>query len=268
MTHPAYLKEKARELRIKKRLSLLEIADRLALPKTTVFYWIRDLPIPELQYSDTPARARAREKAARVNVAKFKALRDAAYDDGHRVFDALAADPTFRDFVTLFLAEGHKRTRHRLEIANSDPAVLRVSQRWIYKLSKKAPTYSIQYHADQSLDALRTFWAAELGIYPSQIRFQRKSNSNRLTGRTWRSQYGVLTICCNDTYLRSRMQAWMERLRDQWLDSAATRGVAKPGIASGLGPEGRGFKSRHPDRQFENPAPLESRTGARSPRLS
>lgn len=254
MTHPPYLKKKARELRIKKKLSLLEIADRLALPKTTIFYWIRDLPIPELQYRDTPARARARKKAARANLARFKALREAAYNDGHSAFATLAADPTFRDFVTLFLAEGHKRTRNRVEIANSDPAVLKVCQRWIHQLSEKVPTYWIQYHADQNLDHLRAFWAAELEIDSSQIRFQRKSNSNGLAARTWRSQYGVLTICCNDTYLRSRMQAWMERLREHWLDSP-TRGVAKPGIASGLGPEGRGFKSRRPDRQFENPGP-------------
>jgi transcriptional regulator with XRE-family HTH domain len=82
MAHPAYLREKARELRRKRKLSLLEIAERLALPKTTVFYWIRDLPIPEFKYGDTPARARARAKAARRNVAKFKALRDAAYERG------------------------------------------------------------------------------------------------------------------------------------------------------------------------------------------
>jgi hypothetical protein len=94
MAYPVYLREKAREIRIKKKLSLLEIAERLALPKTTVFYWIPDLPIPELKYRDSPARARARAKAARVNVTKFKALRDAAYNDGHRTFDRLSAIPS------------------------------------------------------------------------------------------------------------------------------------------------------------------------------
>src|SRR5919198_3990542 len=108
MAYPAYLREKARRLRIERKLSLLEIAERLALPKTTVYYWIKDLPDSEIKYRDTPGRARAREKAARSNVARFKALRDAAYADGHRVFDELAADPSFRDFVTLFLAEGYK----------------------------------------------------------------------------------------------------------------------------------------------------------------
>jgi hypothetical protein len=209
MAHPAYLCEKARELRTEK-LSLLEISARLALPKTTIFYWIRDLPNPELKYADTPARARSRAKAARSNVARFKALRDAAYRRGWDEYAELSTEPTFRDFVTLFLAEGYKRTRNKVSVANSDPAVLSVCQRWIRRLSGRKLTYSIQYHADQ--------------IHPSLIRLQRKSNSNGLAARTWRSRYGVLTVTCSDTYLRSRMQAWMDCLREQWLDSA-TAGV-------------------------------------------
>ena len=54
VAHPAYLREKARELRTKKKLSLIEIAERLALPKTTVFYWIKDLPDPEIKFCDSP----------------------------------------------------------------------------------------------------------------------------------------------------------------------------------------------------------------------
>jgi transcriptional regulator with XRE-family HTH domain len=37
MADPAYVREKARELRIERRLSIVEIAERLGLPKTTIF---------------------------------------------------------------------------------------------------------------------------------------------------------------------------------------------------------------------------------------
>jgi transcriptional regulator with XRE-family HTH domain len=60
MAYPAYVREKARELRIKRKLSLLEIAERLALPKTTVYYGIRVLPDPEIKYRDSPAGAGSR----------------------------------------------------------------------------------------------------------------------------------------------------------------------------------------------------------------
>ena len=45
MAYPAYVREKARKLRVEKRLSIDEIAERLALPKTTIYYWVRDLPL-------------------------------------------------------------------------------------------------------------------------------------------------------------------------------------------------------------------------------
>jgi hypothetical protein len=82
--------------------------------------------------------------------------------------------------------------------------------------------YSIQFHADQDLEELRRFWAGRLGVTPEDIRFQRKSNSGRLSGRTWRSKYGVLAVSTGDTLLRARLEGWMHSLQDQWLDSAVT----------------------------------------------
>ena len=45
MAYPPYARARARELRIKNHLSLDELADHLALPKTTIYYWIKDLPL-------------------------------------------------------------------------------------------------------------------------------------------------------------------------------------------------------------------------------
>jgi transcriptional regulator with XRE-family HTH domain len=37
MAYPGYVRERARRLRVEKKLSLDELAERLALPKTTVY---------------------------------------------------------------------------------------------------------------------------------------------------------------------------------------------------------------------------------------
>jgi hypothetical protein len=219
MAYPAYIREKARKLRIEKRLSLIEISRRLALPKTTVWYWIQDLPIPELQYRDTPARARSRAKAARSNVARFKALRDAAYREGWDEYELLASVPTFRDFVCMYIGEGYKRCRNTASLANSDPRIISLADQWIRTFSRNKVTYAFQHHADQDPDYLRRFWSFRLGVPLEAITYQRKSNSGQLSGRTWRSKHGVLTVVANDTYLRARLQAWMDRLQDEWLDS-------------------------------------------------
>ena len=224
MAHPTYLRDKARELRIKKKLSLLEIAQRLALPKTTVYYWIRDLPDPEIKYRDSPARARSRAKAARRNVAKYKALRDAAYLRGWDEYPRLAQEPTFIDFVCMYVGEGYKRNRNVVSLANSDPRVVRLADFWIRRFAGNKVTYSFQYHPDQDPDYLVRFWSFGLGVDPTLISHQRKSNSGQLSGRNWRSKHGVLSVTVNDTALRACMQAWMDRTQDQWLDSIC-RGV-------------------------------------------
>ena len=38
MAHAPYLRDKARELRISKKLTIDELAERLSLPRTTIYY--------------------------------------------------------------------------------------------------------------------------------------------------------------------------------------------------------------------------------------
>ena len=81
-------------------------------------------------------------------------------------------------------------------------------------------------HADQDIVKLRTEWGHLLDVAPDRISLQRKSNSGNLSGRTWRSQYGVLTVTVSDTLLRARLQAWMDRVRASWsLDSVSSNGA-------------------------------------------
>jgi hypothetical protein len=115
--------------------------------------------------------------------------------------------------VALYIAEGYKRSRHTASICNSDPAVIRIATRW---LTDRPLDYSIQYHADQDLSELRAFWGKMLSIDGRGIRLIRKSNSNQLSGRTWRSAHGVLSVGVHDTLLRARLQGWIDRLRASW----------------------------------------------------
>lgn len=149
--------------------------------------------------------------------ANYRVAREAAYAEGRKTFDKFGSDPTFRDFVGLYLAEGSQRDRNRVQVCNSDVAVVKVCHGWLHRLSGKPMTYSIQYHADQDLNELTRFWGDALNIPPQQIRLQRKSNSNPLAKRTWRSTHGVLSLCVNDTLLRARLDGWMDRLRESWL---------------------------------------------------
>jgi hypothetical protein len=147
---------------------------------------------------------------------KYRLLREAAYREGLDSFASLAADPTFRDFVCLYIAEGYKRSRNAVSIVNSDPAAVRVAACWIRRLAERSIDYRISYHEDQSLEVLRCFWGSELGIDPRDITGHPKTNSGRLSGRIWRCEHGLLMIRTSDTLFRARLEAWISCLKREW----------------------------------------------------
>jgi hypothetical protein len=212
MAYPAYVRDKARALR-RERLSIVEISERLALPKATIYYWVRDLPLGRARRENPNPGTRAMQR-------KYRLLREAAYEEGRRTFDDLAAgNATFRDFICMYLGEGSKRDRNSVALGNSDPEIVALAAAWMRRLSRNPLRFELQYHADQDLTRLRAFWGERLGIDPASVSVQRKSNSGQLAGRSWRSRYGVLTVRARDTLLRARLQGWMDRLQEQWLHS-------------------------------------------------
>jgi AcrR family transcriptional regulator len=218
MTYPPYMREKARQLRRDEDFTIDEIAERLGVSRTTVYFWVGDMPRP------ARCRTRSGQGHALGNAAmqaKYRRLRESAYEEGRASFESMACEDGFIDFVTLFIAEGYKRNRNIVSVSNSDPAVIVIADRWLRRLSNNKLTYWVQYHADQDLATIQRFWAALVGVPCDEIRLQRKSNSNQLKGRKWRSEHGVLTVATSDTYFRARLQAWVDLLRRRWLDSAA-----------------------------------------------
>jgi transcriptional regulator with XRE-family HTH domain len=75
--YPTYIREKALELRTKKKLTIDEIAERLAISRTTIYYWVRDIPIPR-----TADQALAQQRASRTTRRIHRERREAAYRDG------------------------------------------------------------------------------------------------------------------------------------------------------------------------------------------
>jgi hypothetical protein len=194
-----------------KHLSLDEIAERLALPKTTVWYWIKDLPLGRPKRWST-----AQRKGNQGMRKKYRLLREAAYARGLEEYDELVSELSFRDFVMLYITEGFKRGRNTASICNSDPDLVALAFRWMVRLSGKQPKVRVHYHADQDVPELRAFWSSTLQIDPHSVEFHRKTNSGQMRSRVWRCVHGVAAVEVYDTYFRSRIGAWMDRIRADW----------------------------------------------------
>ena len=211
MKEYGHLREKAIRLRREQQLSLGEIVERLNLPKTTVYEWIRHIQIPRTQkQSDGQRRGTLamQEKSSR--------RREEAYRVAYAEAKELLCDLTFRDFVVLYMAEGYRRNRNVVSLSNSSVRLIKLANRWIRQLTTNKISYCLQYHVDQDPEELIDFWATELGADKESISAIRKSNSGQLSGRQWRSTYGVMCIRVGDTYFRAKMQAWMDYIQAQW----------------------------------------------------
>ena len=97
-------------MRVERQFTIDELAERLALSRSTIYYWVRDLPIAESRKAKD-LREAARRRGNRTMQRRYRLLREQAYQEGLAEFDELAAEPAFRDFVCLYIAEGYKRDR-------------------------------------------------------------------------------------------------------------------------------------------------------------
>ena len=205
-----HLKRKAIELREKGK-SLNDIMAMLKMNRSTIYYWIKDISLPD-NY-EVKHNAIAGAKAVREKYAK---LRKEAYNQAFGEAEKILKNPSFRDFIVMYMGEGYKKSRNTVSICNSDPKIIELSNKWIQEYAINKITYRIQYHVDQDLNKLKIFWSNIVDCNPNDIKMQRKSNSGKLSGRNWRSEYGVLTIRTNDTYFRSKLQAWMDYIKKSW----------------------------------------------------
>lgn len=206
-----HLRDKARQLR-RQGATLTEICKHLALGKSTVYGWIKGLPIARTSRQSEQLR-RATLAARR----KYRNQREQWYREAYSAAGKILANLRIRDFVVLYLAEGYKRNRNRVSICNSNAGIVQLACACINELSTNPRhRYLLQCHVDNDEEWLKEYWAKLLQIQPTAIKIFRKSNSGQMSRRQWRSEYGVFTIEVSDTRLRCKIQAWMDFLQQEW----------------------------------------------------
>lgn len=221
MRHLTHLRNKARELRAEHRLSLDEISARLNLPRTTVYYWIKDIPVTATRQSSK--QSPQLRTGTHAMQARYAALRQAAYDAAHDDTYTLLQDRDIRDFIVLYLAEGYRKNRNVVSFVNSNPDMVRFAHICMRRLSTNPHfRYGFQYHADQEPETLTQFWAATLEIEVTMIKALPKTNSGQLKGRQFACKYGVFQIEVGDTLFRARLQALMDVVQEQWAAGGIT----------------------------------------------
>ncbi len=207
-----HLKDKALKLR-EKNLDIDTIAKMLSIGRTTIYTWVKDIPITK-----TTKQTLAQQIGSAANKEKHKKIRESYYQQGIEEYNKLKNNITFKDFIMIYLTEGYRKNKNVVDICNSNPRIIKLSYYWMSKLKTEGRKFdfSVQIHEDQYPEEIKNFWASILKINKEEIKIFPKSNSGKLKGRNWRSEFGVLNLRLNDTYFRSKIQAYMDKLEESW----------------------------------------------------
>ena len=147
-------------------------------------------------------------------VEKYKDARDKAYTDGLSSYTFYLTKSYFRDFLAVYLCEGYKRNRNMVQITNSDPSVIRLCYPFVKNHTNRKLSYFVHIHHDDNEKSVVKFWSELLEIDPSDIRVYLREK--KLTTRKGKLPYGIFTFRVGDTYLRCRIEAWINCLKKEW----------------------------------------------------
>ena len=185
------LREEVVRLRINEELSYSEIQKKFAIPKSTLSYWLKDMPLSKERISYLRAKGR---KNAEPRIEEFRnSMRLKKEKEDHRVykkyikeFEKIADSENifFIAGLMIYLGEGNKKNKNRVNIANTDVETINFFLKWIVHfldVSKKDIRIQLHLYEDMKIEKEQDFWIKELGVplkqfYKTQIRKLKKGS--------------------------------------------------------------------------------------------
>lgn len=192
-----------------------EISGQIGVSKSTLSNWLKDISLTLEQEERIQQRIENNQtafvaQARMINKKRFKEAREQAFQTGVEIASQIPDNDTVHELALsmLYLGEGDK-TGNRVQIANTDPAVLRYflwAVEKLYEVDRSEMSLRLNLiEAARSLeDQMINWWANQLLCSPTQFtktQFDPRSKHTQITGE----YHGVCTITYNDTYLYERL---------------------------------------------------------------
>lgn len=219
------------------------IASKLAVGKSTVSLWVRDIALTEKQRLRLRERMisgghKGRMMGAQANKEKRLRCIEFANNQAKREIIILKKEELFFVGLGLYWGEGVKSESGGFAVVNSDPRIIQIMIRWFTDCfavdsSRFKPRIFInELHRDRE-DKIVRFWSRKTGIQRSQfsktifIPRGKKVYENRET------YYGVLALhVSKGRDLRYQVLAYIERLGEIGANAGVVqeseRGTHKP----------------------------------------
>jgi transposase-like protein len=219
----------ARALRRDEGASVMEIARRVGVSKSSVSVWVRDIPLTDSQVAalrDRNPAYNGQRLGALTRIAQGRTRRLAHQQVGRAL--VRAGDEQFVRACLLYWGEGAK-SRHSLSFANADVEMVRV---WVDLLrtalgvSNERIRITCYLYADHvgRQRQVEHFWLTATGLLRSNMCRSMVNNYSRGSQRKRQNMlpYGTLKIVVHDTRLIQMVLGGIQEIggftRDTWLE--------------------------------------------------
>ncbi len=171
------LREQAIILRVKEELSYSEIRKRLDVPKSTLSNWLNEFPLSKDKILELRRKGWSKGEASRerfrvtMRERKEKNALD-IYAKQQKRLSKLSKNSLFAAGLMLYAAEGGKRKKETIVIANTDPNIIRFFIKWLNDfLDIPKDKLRVQLHLYENMDIEneKKFWRTKLQLKESQF---------------------------------------------------------------------------------------------------
>ena len=170
-------RERALELRIKQQMSYGAIAKLLLVPKSTLSYWLKDLPLSAERVLELRRQAWGRGEASRELFRQTMRKKRDAHDEGvyrkqKSRLGTLSSQSLFVAGLMLYLAEGTKNNDYAIVLANTDPRLIKFFIWWLqkfFKVPKKNIRMQLHLYQSMNIREQEKFWLKLGGLKKEQL---------------------------------------------------------------------------------------------------
>lgn len=202
----------------KNGMALGEIASTLNVAKSTVSYWVRDVPLSTKNRRALKARSFTRsaiEKRRQARIAGTNKKRELIKQLANKEVVDMIKLPLWCIGVSLYWGEGGK-TQQTARLSNSDPSIVKIMMRFfleVCRVDKSKIRGHVHTYSHLNANAAERYWSKVSGIprekmYKTYVKKSVASKDKRDT-----LPYGTFQIYVHDSDFFFRLMAWIEALK-------------------------------------------------------
>src|SRR3989344_589268 len=211
-------RRKAIELRLAGQ-TYSSIRTKLNVNKSTLSDWLKNIQLSKKQLEKISSDTIARRVETYINTTRIRRqkISETFYKDQEKKLLPLSK----RDFLVaglfLYLGEGAKSDRSRIQITNSDPAIIKFSIFWISKIlgiQKEKLKVQLHLYKDMDIENEIKFWLDKTGLKREQVikPYIKKTSSLKINHPSF--GHGTCSVYCHGAILKDEFMAKIRVIMD------------------------------------------------------